>query len=49
MYGTASIALIMILVAYLTLSRRNTIRNIPGPPSPSWIFGWDSTLFQRPY
>ncbi|KAJ7850114.1 cytochrome P450 [Mycena leptocephala] len=48
MYGTASIALVMILFAYLTLSRRNTIRNIPGPPSPSWIFGHMLQLMMPP-
>ncbi|KAJ7883951.1 cytochrome P450 [Mycena leptocephala] len=47
-YGAASIALTMILVAYLTLSRRNTIRNIPGPPSPSWIFGHMLQLMMPP-
>lgn len=41
-YGTASAGLISILVMYLVLSRPgrgSIIRNIRGPPSPSWIFG----------
>ncbi|KAJ7883949.1 cytochrome P450 [Mycena leptocephala] len=48
MYGTASMALIVILVTYLALSRRSTIRNIPGPPSPSWIFGHMLQLMMPP-
>jgi hypothetical protein len=45
-YGPAYAALIPILFACLVLSwraRGAAIRKIPGPPSPSWIFGEIST------
>ncbi|KAJ7751106.1 cytochrome P450 [Mycena metata] len=32
-------AVLPLLLAYLVFRRPSTIRNIPGPPSPSWIFG----------
>ncbi|KAJ7814940.1 hypothetical protein B0H13DRAFT_450374 [Mycena leptocephala] len=48
MYGTASIALIVLLVAHPALSRRSTIRNIPGPTSPSWICGHMLQLVMPP-
>ncbi|KAJ7930607.1 cytochrome P450 [Mycena leptocephala] len=41
-YGTMLAGLILLsllLALYLILGRRNPIHDIPGPPSPSWIFG----------
>lgn len=40
-YGTVSVALTSILILCLALSwgRSGGIRHVPGPPSPSWIFG----------
>ncbi|KAF7356162.1 Cytochrome P450 [Mycena venus] len=38
-YGTAAAGVISILAVYLALRRRSTVRNIPGPVSPSWLFG----------
>ncbi|KAJ7920916.1 cytochrome P450 [Mycena leptocephala] len=38
-YGIASAALAAFVSLSIVLHRRSTIRNIPGPPSPSWIFG----------
>ncbi|KAJ7838916.1 cytochrome P450 [Mycena olivaceomarginata] len=30
---------LLVVAAYVALRRKSTIRTIPGPPSPSWIFG----------
>ncbi|KAJ6556011.1 cytochrome P450 [Mycena capillaripes] len=41
-YGPGSAALILILCTYLILvwrAKGAAVRKIPGPPSPSWIFG----------
>ncbi|KAF7336316.1 Cytochrome P450 [Mycena venus] len=38
-YGTAVAGVISILAVYLALRRSSTVRNIPGPASPSWLFG----------
>ncbi|KAF7342537.1 Cytochrome P450 [Mycena sanguinolenta] len=37
--GIAFVGVFSLAVAYVTLCQRSSIRNIPGPPSPSWIFG----------
>ncbi|KAJ7249787.1 cytochrome P450 [Mycena haematopus] len=37
--GIGLAALVAFIVGYLVLSRRSSIRNIPGPHSHSWIFG----------
>ncbi|KAF7342538.1 Cytochrome P450 [Mycena sanguinolenta] len=37
--GVAFVGVVSLAVAYVTLRQRSSIRNIPGPPSPSWIFG----------
>jgi hypothetical protein len=40
-YGTILQGIASFIVAiYLVFRRRSTIHNIPGPLSPSWIFGW---------
>ncbi|KAJ7085203.1 cytochrome P450 [Mycena belliarum] len=38
-YTTAGLALVSILAMCLAVCRRSTIWHIPGPPSPSWLFG----------
>ncbi|KAF8175963.1 cytochrome P450 [Mycena galopus ATCC 62051] len=38
-YAFTFAALISVFAAQLMLRRRNTLRRIVGPPSPSWIFG----------
>ncbi|KAF7356160.1 Cytochrome P450 [Mycena venus] len=47
-YGTAAAGVISILTLYLALRRRNTVRNIPGPTSPSWLFGNMLQLYLSP-
>ncbi|KAF7334434.1 Cytochrome P450 [Mycena venus] len=47
-YGTAAAGLISFLAIYLALRRRSTIRNIPGPASPSWFFGNMHQLYSSP-
>ncbi|KAF7356164.1 Cytochrome P450 [Mycena venus] len=47
-YGTAAAGLISILVVYLALRRRRTVRSIPGPASPSWLFGNMLQLYLSP-
>ncbi|KAF7342337.1 Cytochrome P450 [Mycena venus] len=37
--GPVFVGIALILGTYMAFRRRSTIRNIPGPPSPSWIFG----------
>ncbi|KAJ6473338.1 cytochrome P450 [Mycena vitilis] len=37
--GTALVGLLLICVYLLRLRPQSTIRNIPGPPSPSWLLG----------
>ncbi|KAJ7268173.1 cytochrome P450 [Mycena haematopus] len=37
--GVAFVGVLLIMVAYVAFRQRSAIRNIPGPPSPSWIFG----------
>ncbi|KAF7342535.1 Cytochrome P450 [Mycena sanguinolenta] len=37
--GIALVGVFSLAVAYVTLRQRSSIQNIPGPPSPSWIFG----------
>ncbi|KAJ6465396.1 cytochrome P450 [Mycena sanguinolenta] len=37
--GVAFVGVLSLAVAYVTLRQRSSIRNIPGPPSPSWLFG----------
>jgi hypothetical protein len=47
-YGTVPVALASILILYLILSwghSGGSIRHVPGPPSPSWIFGQILALF----
>ncbi|KAJ7090666.1 cytochrome P450 [Mycena epipterygia] len=38
-YSATSAAVAIALVLYSVLRRRSAVRNILGPPSPSWIFG----------
>ncbi|KAJ6538080.1 cytochrome P450 [Mycena capillaripes] len=38
-YGIPLQGIAFIVAMYLVFHRRSTIHNIPGPPSPSWIFG----------
>ncbi|KAJ7506145.1 cytochrome P450 [Mycena galericulata] len=38
-YATAAASLVAILALYVLVRRPSSIRNIAGPPSPSWIFG----------
>ncbi|KAJ7265819.1 hypothetical protein C8J57DRAFT_1330635 [Mycena rebaudengoi] len=38
-YTAAFATFIAAFVLSLIVRRRNTVRNIAGPPSPSWIFG----------
>ncbi|KAJ7122200.1 cytochrome P450 [Mycena epipterygia] len=38
-YTTACAAALVGLATYSVLARRSAVRNILGPPSPSWIFG----------
>ncbi|KAJ7032949.1 cytochrome P450 [Mycena alexandri] len=48
-YATIIATLSSVLIIYLTLRGRNdTIRTIPGPPSPSWIFGHMLQLLLSP-
>ncbi|KAJ7856433.1 cytochrome P450, partial [Mycena leptocephala] len=47
-YGTACASLISIVVLYVVLPRRSIISSIPGPPSPSWIFGHMLQLWLPP-
>ncbi|KAJ7238129.1 hypothetical protein B0H12DRAFT_1137894 [Mycena haematopus] len=37
--GVAFVGMLVILVACVVFRQRSSIRSIPGPPSPSWIFG----------
>ncbi|KAJ7627928.1 hypothetical protein DFH06DRAFT_725076 [Mycena polygramma] len=37
--GTTLFGMFLLAALYLGLRPRSTIRNIPGPPSPSWIYG----------
>ncbi|KAJ6527707.1 cytochrome P450 [Mycena capillaripes] len=45
-YATALAALV--LAVYSVFRRRSAIRDIPGPPSPSWIFGHMRQLLLAP-
>ncbi|KAJ7841213.1 cytochrome P450 [Mycena olivaceomarginata] len=36
---------LLVVAVYVALRRKSTIRTIPGPPSPSWIFGNMLQLF----
>ncbi|KAJ6556257.1 hypothetical protein B0H19DRAFT_1152284 [Mycena capillaripes] len=47
-YGTACIGLISALALYRFFVRGSTIHNIPGPPSPSWVFGHMVQLLLAP-
>ncbi|KAJ7479487.1 hypothetical protein FB451DRAFT_1239087 [Mycena latifolia] len=47
-YTTALAAFISVLALYLVLRQRSTIRNIVGPPSPSWLFGHMVQLILSP-
>ncbi|KAJ7479483.1 cytochrome P450 [Mycena latifolia] len=47
-FTTALAAFISVLALYLVLRRQRTIRNIVGPPSPSWIFGHIAQLVLSP-
>ncbi|KAF8149258.1 cytochrome P450 [Mycena galopus ATCC 62051] len=38
-YGATPLGIAVVVAIYLVYRRRSAIRNIPGPPSPSWIFG----------
>ncbi|KAF7358689.1 Cytochrome P450 [Mycena sanguinolenta] len=38
-------ASVAVIAGYLVLRRRSTIRNIPGPPCHSWIYGADFLVF----
>jgi hypothetical protein len=49
-YGTVSVALTSILILCLALSwgrSGGNIRHVPGPPSPSWMFGQIFDAFPR--
>ncbi|KAF7358155.1 Cytochrome P450 [Mycena venus] len=51
-YAFAFAALIAVFTAHLLSRRRNTIRRIAGPPSPSWIFAsghMQQLLLPHPY
>jgi len=45
-YATALAAIV--LAVYSVIRRRSAIRDIPGPPSPSWIFGHMQQLLLSP-
>ncbi|KAJ7091708.1 cytochrome P450 [Mycena crocata] len=48
-YSTVFATFVVMLTLYLVLrGRKIGIRNIPGPPSPSWIFGHMLQLFLPP-
>ncbi|KAJ7113163.1 cytochrome P450 [Mycena epipterygia] len=47
-YSVTCAAIIVALVLYSVLRRHGTVRNIVGPPSPSWIFGNMFQLFLTP-
>ncbi|KAF7356001.1 Cytochrome P450 [Mycena venus] len=47
-YGIATAGLISILAIYMALRRHSTVRNIPGPASPSWLFGNMLQLYSSP-
>ncbi|KAF8142904.1 cytochrome P450 [Mycena galopus ATCC 62051] len=38
-YGATPLGIAFVVAIYLVYRRRSAIRNIPGPLSPSWIFG----------
>lgn len=40
--------MILILAVYLALRRGSTVRDIPGPATPSWLFGHTLQLFAAP-
>ncbi|KAJ6569248.1 cytochrome P450 [Mycena capillaripes] len=44
----ALVSFVLVAVVYLALRPRSTIRNIRGPPSPSWIFGHMLQLWLSP-
>ncbi|KAJ7806801.1 cytochrome P450 [Mycena olivaceomarginata] len=48
-YGIAIFGLISLLVVYRGLRRNSAIRQLNGPPSPSWLFGNMAQLMLPPY
>jgi hypothetical protein len=44
--ATVLVAAIVTVALYRVLHRKSGIENIPGPPSPSWIFGRRSVLLR---
>jgi hypothetical protein len=38
-YAVAFVGIVLVVATYTLLRRGSTIKYIPGPPSPSWVFG----------
>ncbi|KAK7045258.1 cytochrome P450 [Favolaschia claudopus] len=47
-YSSLAAGMLFLYLAYLGLRRKRHLREIPGPPSPSWIFGNTLQLLTTP-